>query len=341
MQTKDKSQLWESLAQLTLPKRKQLYDLSGILDEDIHAFQLHWELLPIEVKVELISTLRDITEADYAVDFTAVFNIALDENNPGIRIAAMQGLAECEDIRLIPRYCKLLQTDSHVGVRAAAAQALAPYVLLGELGKIHEKHLDKIMFTLIAAIQNTEENVEVKRRALEAAAYTGMYGVPDMIETAYTSPELKMIVSAIFSMGRSAEKRWEQIVKKELGNINPEIRFEATRACGELQLRDTLKEMIELTDDVDPQVQEMAIWSLGQIGGRRARQVLEQLAKSDSDALNTAAKEALDELDFYEEKPDSFLGIPSEFDGEGESSWFSPLGYMRNPEFDSDTDDEE
>jgi HEAT repeat protein len=107
-----------------------------------------------------------------------------------------------------------------------------------------------------------------------------------------------MRVSAIFAMGRSADARWAPQVKQELFSPNSEMRYEAARACGELQLSDTVTELRELAEDVDPEVQEAALWALGQIGGDKARQILERYCASDSEAIRTAAEAALDELEF-------------------------------------------
>jgi HEAT repeat protein len=77
------------------------------------------------------------------------------------------------------------------------------------------------------------------------------------------------------------------------------MRYEAARACGELEASAALSALIYLIEaDPDPEVQEMAIWALGRIGGKEARRVLEACCESEDEALRQAAEEALDELDF-------------------------------------------
>jgi len=49
---------------------------------------------------------------------------------------------------------------------------------------------------------------------------------------------------------------------------------------------------------LDGEVQEMAIWSLGQIGSKRAKEALDFLLENGNEAQATAAEEALDELEF-------------------------------------------
>ena len=108
-----------------------------------------------------------------------------------------------------------------------------------------------------------------------------------------------MRISAVFAMGRSADPVWRELVVGELESPNPEMRYEAARACGELEISDALSTLIDLVEtDPDPEVQEMAIWALGRIGGKEARRVLEACCESENEALRQAAEEALDELDF-------------------------------------------
>jgi len=77
-----------------------------------------------------------------------------------------------------------------------------------------------------------------------------------------------------------------------------ENRLEAARACGELQLREAVIDLEELADDVDSAVQEATLWSLGQIGGNRAREILQRYVNSDDEATSAAAEAALNELEF-------------------------------------------
>jgi HEAT repeat protein len=107
-----------------------------------------------------------------------------------------------------------------------------------------------------------------------------------------------MRISAVFAMGRSADSRWAPQVKQELFSPNPEMRYEAARACGELQISDTVTDLAELTEDVDPEVQEAALWALGQIGGDKAREILQRYCESECEATRVAAEAALDELEF-------------------------------------------
>jgi len=96
-------------------------------------------------------------------------------------------------------------------------------------------------------------------------------------------------------------------VLAELDSDNSEIRFEAARACGELEMSEAVPRLIMLIDEVDDtEVQEMCIWALGRIGGQTAREALEACAESDNEALALAAEESLEELSLFTDDLDMF-----------------------------------
>ena len=194
-------------------------------------------------------------------------------------------------------------------------------MLLGELQKIRRAPFERAVIALCECYQDPGEKLEVQRRAIAALGYTGEYEVPDLIASAYAHTDEHMRASALLAMGRSADTRWSEIVRRELENPSPILRLEATRACGELQLREATAEIISLTEDANTHIRAAALWSLGQIGGSRARRVLERFITDENEALRVAADAALAELEFFHGDLDSFFGPPEEFDGETEDIW--------------------
>ncbi len=292
--------------------RARLYDLSGLDRAEAMEVEAAWRDLPVRTRREVILTLVEVAENDFEADFGAVFRIALDDPDATVREAAVEGLWEDEDVRLVPRFAAFLREDPAPNVRAAAAASLGRFLLLGELGKIRPLPHQQAYEALLAACRSLQETLEVRRRALEALAYSGEEEVAALISEAYRHPEEKMRVSAVFAMGRSADERWAEYVLRELLSPNPEMRFEAARACGELGLEEAVATLIELVEDVDPEVREAAIWALGQIGGDEARSTLKRCLRSDNEALREAARDALRELEFLHGDLGTLL-IPFDF----------------------------
>jgi hypothetical protein len=297
-----------------MPEIGMLYHLSNLEAEDVARVRGVWPAIPVDLRQKLTSRLVEVAEADFGVDFGAVFRLGLDDEDAQVRTSAIEGLWEDPDVRLIPPLVCLL-ADEAVSVRAAAAMSLGRFVLLGELGKIRPDPFQEAYKALLATCQDEEEHMEPHRRALESLSYMSDDIVIGLIQEAYDAPDEKLHVSAVFSMGRSADTRWAEYVKQELFSPSPELRFEAARACGELQLSDAVSQLEELTDDADPEVQEAALWALGQIGGDKAREILERLCEAESEATRAAAEAALDELEFmHGDLTDFFASMAGESD---------------------------
>lgn len=314
--------LWQSLETLqNIPQAADLKQFSGLLAEDIQRLTAVWRNLSVDVRRGTVRAWSALAAEDFEMDFSAALRIAMHDEDAEVRAVAISGLDEDEDVRLIPQLSEILEHDAVAMVRAAAARALAHFVLMGELDKILPRFFEIACEALHRAHNNLDEDLEVRRHALAALGYTEMYGAPEMIKAAYAHPEEKMRVSAVLAMGRSADKRWAKIACRELLNPLPEMRYEATRACGELALPEAVPALIELADDVNLDIQQMALWALGQIGGKQSQRTLEKYVDADNPALRRAAHDALEELEFFHGDLATFFGPPTEFNGAGEESW--------------------
>ena len=314
--------LWQSIEELQrIPQTADLKQFSGLLAEDIQRLAAAWGNLPVDVRRGTVRAWNALAIEDFEMDFSAVLRIAMRDEDADVRAAALMGLDEDEDIRLIPQLSEILENDTAAVVRAAAASTLAHFVLMGELNKLLPRSFEIVCVALLKAHNDPGEDLDVRRRALEALAYTSLHGTPEMIEAAYAHPEEKMRISAVLAMGRSADKRWAQIAYQELFSPQPAMRYEATRACGELALPEAVPALVELAEDVNIDIQQMALWALGQIGGKQAQRTLKRYRNSDNPTLRQTAHEALEELEFFHGDLATFFGPPNEFDGASEGSW--------------------
>ncbi len=130
-----------------------------------------------------------------------------------------------------------------------------------------------------------------------------------------------MRVSAVFAMGRSCDDVWTPQIIAELSSDDAEMRYEAARAAGELELRPALARLAELAYDDDREIQEMAIWALGEIGGKQANRVLDQLAAQADSAGDEVLADAVAEAQSVSALSGADL-LPlfdfSRYDGDGE-----------------------
>jgi len=255
-----------------------IYSLSDLVDQNWADFQIVWPNLSVERRRHVIGRLVDVAETNFDLDFSPIIHLALGDPDPEVRLGAVEGVLEESDLPTVRRLLSLAQDDPFSEVRAAAVKALGVFVLQGELGKLPERFNQELQDTLLALYNNLNEDLDVRRRALEAIANCGHASVPELIREAYYADELPMRVSSVFAMGRSCDEIWQPLVLEELSSEYPELRYEAARAAGELELRKALPRLIELAYEEDREIQEVAIWAIGEIGGQLARKALDQLA---------------------------------------------------------------
>jgi HEAT repeat protein len=283
-----------------LPPRT-LYLFSSLAADDLAALRAAWPRVDATRRCNLVEDLDEIAEANIEVDFESVFLLGLGDPSAPVRAAAIKSLWESEAPGLMARFIGFMEHDPAEEVRAAAAMALGRYVYLGELEEMPAPEARRVEAALLAVI-GSQETLEVRRRALEAIAYSSQPVVGSLIDAAYASPDERMRVSAVFAMGRSADQeRWTQPVLADLESVSPEIRFEAVRAAGELELEDAVPALTRMTQDGDLQVREAAIWSLGQVGGQAARKALRRSLREAPSDERDFIRDALDNLEFSDE----------------------------------------
>jgi HEAT repeat protein len=277
-----------------------LYNLSNLHGPELRQLTEAWPKLSTERRQEIVARLNEIAEADFEVDYSEVFKIALEDPDPTVRAGAIDGLWEVEDPILIRPITRMMLEDPAVQVREAAALALSRFALMAEMKNLQPRQAERIWEALWKVIQRPQEDVSVRRRAVEALAYFDRSEVSDVIARAYEDAEPKMRISAIFAMGRTTSDEWAAPVLAELESEDPEMRYEATRACGELRLIEATQDLSMLVTDPDAEVKLAAVWSLGQIGTSEAQRVLEICAEQGDEALQEAAEEAMEWLAFMQ-----------------------------------------
>jgi len=285
-------------------KRDLVAMLSGPTREECEAFAACWDQISQPRKKEIVACMVELAEDSFHLDYMALFRHCLRDADPTVRRHAIEGLWEDESADLVEPLLELLASDPDHGVRAAAAISAGRFLFLAECGQLDQRRGEIIRHALERVIEDPDEHIEVVRRAVESIAYINDGPVRRIIDRAYAHADSRMRESAVFAMGRSADPFWAETVHAELYNDSPAMRYEAARACGELELRGAVGRLIDLVADPDREVQGVAVWALGQIGGDRSRKMLESLVDSDDETLSATASEALDEMRFLSRSMD-------------------------------------
>jgi hypothetical protein len=287
------------------------YGLSDLTPAQIERIAPYWMALDVELRRKMMRRMAETSENDIEMNYHAVGIMGLSDPDAEVRQAAIDVLWEDESLALMNQLVAIAANDNTNFVRASALSALGRFILAGELGDLPEESTLPAQDVAIRLLKDEREEVDVRRRALEAIANSSSDFVPGAIRKAYRSGDPKMQVSAIFAMGRTYDEQWEEIVLQEIENEDPEFRFEAARAAGELELTGAVPKLAKLLAEDDPEIREMAVWSLGEIGGKEAVRILQVMLE--------AAEEAEDE-DMIAAVEDA-IGTASLADGNMFSLW--------------------
>ena len=282
-------------------KHTRLLQLSDLDGEQTVELRGDWASIPSNRKREVVGRLAELAEDNLELDFAPIFLIGLEDADEGVRERSVHALWECEDRSIIRPLADLIVKDPSVAVRTAAAISLGKFAELAQHGKLIPRDSRRTQDALLAAIDNPEEDVEVRRRALEAVACFDQPRIDEIIRDAYQGSDPALRQSSIYAMGRTSNARWLPIVLSGLDHESAEVRFEAAGALGLLGDESMASELVSLLDDDDSEVQNAAAQALGSIGGPLAKQALEQCLEAGDESLQDAAREALENMEFSED----------------------------------------
>lgn len=277
---------------------RYLHRLSDLIKEEVDLLQQIWPKIVEWRRQALLEDLEVLFAEDTLLSFENICRIALEDPTPQIRFLALRSLHEYEVTDLIPTFIQTLNEDEDEEIRALAAINLGKYVYLGEVDSLPRYKQKQIEDALLSVAQGSDSPI-VRRKAVESLGYSSHPEIPNLINQAYRSERVEWVASALLAMGRTVDQRWEPEIRAMLDDPNPEIRFEAIRAAGELELQSTRPELIEYLEDSDRDIRMAALWSLSRIGGEDIQHIFEKLLQqAESEADSLIIEEALDHLLF-------------------------------------------
>ncbi len=319
-----------------------IYGLSDLVDESVAALKKAWPEIPVEQRRRTVRVLAEASETNFDLDFEALSYLAFEDPDPEVRAGAV-AMTWYVDTERMYRRLILLVRDESPSVRAAGVEGLGRYIRDGELEEFDARLAEQAQRIVLARYDDLREDDEVRRRALESISFCSHPRLADMIYEAYYSDDLPMKVSALFAMGTSCDARWKDIVLKELNNREDEIRFEAVRAAGQLELTGSVRRLIELAYEDDYEIRLMAIWAMGEIGSKEARdalaEIMEMADQNEDDELAEAAEEALGMASLVGEQFFPLFNLEDDLDDVDDFEYELDEDYDELDEFDEDDDE--
>ena len=282
-------------------KAVDLMGLSGLLPEEQDLFREGWEAITVERRREIVSKLVDLAEENVEMDFLPVFCHCLRDSDAAVRERAVSGLWESDDRSTITPLIERLSDDTDVSVRAAAAMVLGRAASLAGDGKLLPRDAQRVGEALLVTLHNSEEELDVRRRALESVAVFDLPEVREWVHWGYDSDDPKLRQSSVFAMGRTASGEWLSVIALELESPEPTMRYEAANACAEMGEEEMVPHLAPLLNDYDHQVQIAAIQALGAIGSDDAQKLLRLCARSSDDLVREAAETAFEAIEMEDD----------------------------------------
>jgi len=283
--------------------RRYLQEFSDIGPLELKTVLDVWPQVKPSRKLTLLEELDVLADTDTLVSFDDFARALLTDPEPEVRTRAIRLLDEYEDPKVVPSYLDMLKNDPDIHVRIAAANALHLFVDLGELEEIPEAIYHEVENALLASAAS-EDDVRIRRVALESLGYSSRPEVTTLIDSAFHRADPAWQASSLVAMGRSADNRWDEEVLRSLVHVDDRIRKAAVQAAGELSLKSARTILLKmLGEEEDDQILSAVIWSLSQIGGEDVRTYLENLldALEEDDEQIAFLEEALDNLAFTED----------------------------------------
>lgn len=282
-----------------------LYQLSDLTPEELNQFGDAWQHVDDERRRVVVRHLADITEENFTVDFSEIFAMCLSDSAAEVRMAALDGLWDCDRLSLIQPIVVMMQSDTDSLVRATAAATLGHYVLMAEWDQIPMDQVRGAVEALLEQFDNEQVEPPIRRAAIESLGASSDPRVPSLIQGAYDHGNREMRLSALFAMGRSADPRWVGRVQESMMSDSVETRLEAARAAGGIGDKLVVSDLAGLVYDEDYGVRLAAVDALGKIGDLAARRVLDELMNDpDAEDISEAVEEALLEMSWLGEDLD-------------------------------------
>jgi len=267
----------------------------------------------VSEKLRFLDTIVQ-TEACWSHEEELV--VLLQDPDPSVRVRAAVCFWELANPVHLDLLLELALHDPDAFVRTAVITALGRYVYEGfVLEDIDEIDFNRVKSALLEIHKDPASPLAHRCAALEGLGFITDDEIEALIRDAYAQPDKLQKISALFAMGRSGTRAWDNILVKELRNPDSEIRFEAVRAAGETYLQAGAETLEKLTGDPDRDMQLAAIEALGKAGRPQSRAVLERLCSSPDEDVRDAATAALEDLEMFESE------LAADTDGGDEPAW--------------------
>lgn len=279
----------------TLIPVEVLFGFSDASPDDLPRIQAVWDQLPASQRIAIMNRVAEASEVDFTLDYAQFARVGYTDSDPHVRVAAIKAAWADINPQTLQILLDLTRNDPVDAVRAAAIGQAGAFIELSELEEFDADAAAEAEVLALQLFNDPQQDLEVRRHALEAVSNASRQEVPAMIEAAYNHEHPLMRLSAVVAMGNSCDERWSRQVDFELSSDSTEMCFEAIQSAGQIGLTGSVNKLSELGYSQDEQLREAAIWALGEIGGEQALDALEELLGYASDQNDEELVDSIEE----------------------------------------------
>ena len=179
--------------------QRYLREFSDLGNSELKTVLDAWPQVDLSRKMALLEDLNALADNDTLVSFDDFARALLTDPDAQVRTRAIRLLDESEALDLVPSYLDMLNNDPDISVRAEAARVLNLFVDLGELEEIPETVHRQVEDALLMAV-TSEDDVRVRRAALESLGYSSRPEVATLIESAFHREDPHWQTSALIAI---------------------------------------------------------------------------------------------------------------------------------------------
>lgn len=235
---------------------------------------------------EILEQLDEMAE-DFGIDHTDDFLVYVDHASEKIRASAIRCLWEANLDEVWPVLKQTAETDSSEEVRSTAISVMGRYIfeqLLQSDPDADESDLYtdanlilEVRAWLDGVLARPTSTLMERRRTLEALSFFPQDSERALMTEWSQSEDAELRMTAIFAMGRSAEPMFVEPILKAFEDSDDRVRRESLRAIGEAGMVEGLPLLEAVLNGSNREYKLEAISALGELGGDRAEELVQDL----------------------------------------------------------------
>lgn len=289
--------MYALVTELEYPTREELHCLDDLQEEEQAELAAFWNLVPQARRLRVAVACREFAQDNPAFRGGALFRFLVDDADPQVRTAAMDGLGLDPDLANLEALLTRAKVETDDWVRLAAAEAFGRCLLAGEL----KPWPDGVQAAAAALLidWSAEDAPDLVAVALANLGYSGLEEVRGTLVINLLSEWEVRREAALAGIANSADRGWEPVV---LGiwreDPDLDVRAAALRAAGRLGLQGFLDICLNVVEfEEEPKLRLGAIAALGDLGGAVAWRALAYAGETTDEEQRLAVEMALERLE--------------------------------------------